>query len=147
MADNYPRTREGLEKIGFSRLTKSAVCRACDAPIEWWKTRNGKKIPMTVNVHGTAEELVMHLDLCPGRRQFLGAGSGADARPPRKFTNEEAVRNMRQRTNARVVVIITDDGHEAAWRDGIPGEDLRSDLIAAANFVRTAVNGKEAKRG
>jgi len=149
MADNYPRTRQGLERARFSLLQRHATCKGCDAPIEWWKTPTGKKIPMTAKlVNGPLDELVMHMEVCPNRGEFRGAASGPNARPPLKYTNEEAVRNMRDRTGARVVVLVDDNGCTAAWRDGLPGEDLRHDLISAGNFVRAEVNkGEEAKRG
>lgn len=145
MADNYPRTRLGLERARFKKLPGKANCRGCDAPIEWWETPNGKKIPITVNIRGRFEELVMHLDSCPNRGEFHGAAAG-DPRPPRKYTNEDAVRAMRDRTDARVVVLITDTGAVASWRKDIPAEELRQDLISAGNFVRTEIQKQEAKR-
>jgi hypothetical protein len=142
MAD-YPRTRVGLERAGFSRITKAAVCRGCDAPIEWWKTPTGRKIPLTVTIRGQFEQLTMHMESCPNRGQFKGAASGPGAPKPGKYTNEAAVGAMRDRTNARVVILIEENGAVAAsWRKDIPAEDLRHDLISAANFVRNAVNEK-----
>jgi hypothetical protein len=136
--NDYPRTRQGLEKAGFHK-TGNGVCRGCDAPIEWWKTPRGKSIPITVIIRGRFEELVMHAESCPNRGEFLGAEAGANARPPRKYSNEEAVRAMRDRTNARVVVLIDDNGTTAYWRSGIPAEDLRNDLISAGTFVRAEI--------
>lgn len=145
MADNFPRTRQGLERALFKKLPGKANCRGCDAPIEWWETPKGRKIPMTVTIRGSFEELTMHLDACPNRGEFHGAPAG-DARPPQKYTHLDAVHAMRDRTDARVVVLVTDTGAVAAWRKDIPAEELRQDLISAANFVRAEIHKQEAKR-
>jgi hypothetical protein len=144
---DYPYTREGLVNAHFALLQRRAVCKGCDGPIEWWETPKRRKIPMSVKlVDGPRDEMTLHLEVCPNRQEFLGAQSGPGTRPPRKYTNEEAVRAMRDRTNARVVVLIDENGTVASWRKDIPAEDLRHDLISAANFVRTAANEEEAKR-
>lgn len=42
-----PDTKEGFEAIGWI-LDNEARCRYCDEQIEWWITRDGKKIPISV---------------------------------------------------------------------------------------------------
>jgi hypothetical protein len=131
--------RAGYKKTG------DGICKGCGAPIEWWKTTNGKSIPMNPakDEHTPTEA---HFATCPNSKDFKGADA-ASAAPEKKSTlgpsMAEDARRLRQKHNARVVVVIDDFGTAAYWRNGIPAEDLRHDLISAGNFVRNEVAKKE----
>ena len=43
-----PTKREDLVALGYV-YDNDAFCRGCGAPIEWWITPKGKKMPMSVN--------------------------------------------------------------------------------------------------
>jgi hypothetical protein len=43
----FPETKEALEAAGYV-FDNEGRCRGCGAPIEWWITPNGKKMPMIV---------------------------------------------------------------------------------------------------
>jgi hypothetical protein len=42
-----PEKKEDLEAMGYT-FDNDAMCRGCQAPIEWWITPKGKKMPMSV---------------------------------------------------------------------------------------------------
>jgi len=42
-----PQNREELVAMGYV-FDNDACCRGCGAPIEWWVTPRGKKMPMSV---------------------------------------------------------------------------------------------------
>jgi len=42
-----PEKREDLVAMGYV-FDNEATCRGCQAPIEWWVTPKGKKMPMSV---------------------------------------------------------------------------------------------------
>jgi hypothetical protein len=42
-----PQNREDLMAMGYV-FDNEAKCRGCGAPIEWWITPKGKKMPMSV---------------------------------------------------------------------------------------------------
>lgn len=59
----FPKTLGELTAAGYEH-EGTANCKACKAPIEWWSTPNGKKIPMD---HGTATP---HWSTCPNADDF-----------------------------------------------------------------------------
>jgi hypothetical protein len=141
---SFPKNRHEMERMGY-RKTGDAVCKGCGANIEWWKTTAGKPIPYDP-IRGDYDAAVAHWATCPNAKDFKGAASTPDAPPPAKYTPEQQVRLLRDRTNARVVVLTTDDGTYSAWRTGIPAEELRQDLISAGNFVRNEIQKQEAAK-
>ena len=73
-----PEKREDLVAMGYV-FDNEAFCRGCGAPIEWWITPNGKKMPMSVlEVHKTESAVspvvgyrrVPHWSDCPNAKDF-----------------------------------------------------------------------------
>jgi hypothetical protein len=137
---DFPKTRHEMERAGYRLTSALAICKGCGAAIEWWKTKAGKSIPMNPAKSDDAPTEA-HWATCPNAKDFKGAAATPAARPLGRFeTAERDVRNMRELNDARVVVMIDQFG---TWKEGIPGEDLRHDLISAGNFVRNQIAKKE----
>ena len=47
MALKYPVTSDELKAEGYE-YDNDGTCRGCQAPIEWWITKGGKKMPMSI---------------------------------------------------------------------------------------------------
>jgi hypothetical protein len=60
---------------------------------------------------------------------------------------ENDVRALLTKHDARVVVLIREDRQTAFCRVGVPPEDLRQDLITAANWVRDMATKNGAHHG
>jgi hypothetical protein len=144
---DFPKTQREMVRAGYKRIS-SSVCKRCGATIEWWQTVNGKKIPM--DPAGTDYAPVeTHWNTCPNAKEFKGgadAQSSAEPAPanmtPAPGSLEAIARDievLRRKYNARVIVLVDDFGTTARWRGGLPGEDLRHDLISAGNFVRAEI--------
>lgn len=63
----FPKTEQELHDQGYEKLNES-VCRddRCVAPLTWWLTPKGKRIPMN---RGTAET---HFATCIAADSFRG---------------------------------------------------------------------------
>lgn len=59
----FPKTEVDLEKAGYE-YEGSGRCRACNAEISWYRTPNGKRIPLD---EGTMEP---HWSTCPNADGF-----------------------------------------------------------------------------
>jgi hypothetical protein len=70
---SFPKTLDELTTAGY-RHEGTANCKACHAPIEWWHTPKGKKIPMD---HGTATP---HWSTCPSAADFRRPKVGRSTR-------------------------------------------------------------------
>jgi hypothetical protein len=73
-APKYPASSDELKAAGYEYDNDSA-CRGCQAPIEWWITPGGKKIPMSVIKPGdplktSAEVRQPHFVDCPEAANF-----------------------------------------------------------------------------
>jgi hypothetical protein len=136
-------TRHEMLRAGYERKGQSN-CKKCDAPMEGWKTTNGKMLPINADGGNDWMQTVPHWATCPSAKDFKGVPeSKAAPAPPVAKTDhrimqrrETAVRAMRERAGARVVVMVDDIGTIASWDPAVPGEDLRHDLISAGNFIR-----------
>lgn len=75
-----PESKGDLEKMGYV-FDNEARCRGCEAPIEWWITPRGKKMPMSVkevrndgtdNVLSPVVEIrrIPHWSDCPNAGDF-----------------------------------------------------------------------------
>lgn len=69
----FPKTLEEMTAQGYKH-EGTANCRACNAPLEWWLTPKGKKIPMD---HGTA---TAHWSTCPNAQDFRRPKAGRSTR-------------------------------------------------------------------
>jgi hypothetical protein len=70
----FPASSDELKKAGYEYDNDSAY-RGCHAPIEWWITPNGKKMPFTVKRAGdllkvTDEVRMPHWSDCPNAQDF-----------------------------------------------------------------------------
>lgn len=70
----FPASADELKAAGYEYDNDSA-CRGCQAPIEWWITPAGKKMPMTVKATGTllkasGDVRVPHWSDCPNAKDF-----------------------------------------------------------------------------
>jgi hypothetical protein len=142
---SFPGTKQELLRAKYTQTSANAICKGCQAPIEWWKTTSGKSIPMNPMADDYAVATA-HWSTCPNAKDFKGTDAAAAV--PEKQNSlpasmAEDARRLRQKHNARVVVVIDDFGTAAYWRNGIPAEDLRHDLISAGNFVRNEIAKKE----
>jgi monoamine oxidase len=169
---DFPKNLHEMIRMSY-RKTGDATCKGCGAQIEWWKTTNGHNIPMNPMPMQGADDhapAVPHWATCPKAKDFKAASAQckvselepvaqiaertelplapAQAGSARAMTAMEfAVRDLRRKYDARVVVLVREDGQTAFFRDGIAGEDLRSDLIATANYVRDCVVKRGANHG
>jgi hypothetical protein len=145
---SIPETRREMRKARYEFIA-SRKCNACPARIEFWKTTHGKTMIFDA-IEGDDTPVVSHFKTCPKADQFTKAKPGmapapaadpntpAGGRDPK--TIEQQLRSLQSRFRARAVVLIDDQGTIATWRNGLPAEELRTDLISAANFVRNEIS-------
>ena len=66
--------RVDLIAFGYVKLIDiqagEAHCSACNAPIEWWGTPRGKKMPFRVTMVEGVERLIPHFSDCPKATSF-----------------------------------------------------------------------------
>ncbi len=70
----FPATSDELKNAGYE-YDNDSTCRGCQAPIEWWITPSGKKMPMSVKKtatiqHATADIREPHFANCPNAADF-----------------------------------------------------------------------------
>jgi hypothetical protein len=138
-------TKHEMLRAGYKFLA-NAKCKSCGASIEWWLTTNKKKIPYDPLPANEDATTTPHWATCPKADEHRTPKFPATASPKTKtLVLDVLVRELRELANAKLVVMILDDGAVASWRNGISGEDLRQDLITEANSIRTHLN--EVQRG
>lgn len=142
----YEMRRASYEFKGTSK------CKSCDAPIEWWKTTHGKNIPYDP-IAGDEVQVTPHWATCPnadGHRKTPAEKGPAQAplsyKPLSKGGNqidamEREIEALCGRYSLRAVVLLHDGGRVFNYRLGIPAEDLRNEIISAANDIRNAIAG------
>jgi hypothetical protein len=66
----FPPTRDELIAAGY-RFSEHARCRGedCQREIEWWKTKDGKAMPIDLMLDGTSKP-VPHWTTCPNANDF-----------------------------------------------------------------------------
>jgi len=133
-------TKHEMLRAGYKFLS-NAKCKSCHAAIEWWLTTNKKKIPYDPLPANEDATTTPHWATCPKADEHRTPKQPAAAAPKTQELLEQLCRELRSRTDAKLVVVILDNASAASWRNGIPGEDLRSDLITEANSIRTHING------
>jgi len=143
MSDNVT-TLHDMKSAGYKFLGHH-VCKGCGADIEWWLTNNSKKIcfdPMPKSDH---EPTTPHWATCPNADDFRrNDKTDKAAKPSQRRASpdlQKEINRLRESTNARVIVAVLDNRQVAAWRNGLPGEDLRHELITAANSIRNHIQG------
>lgn len=142
---DHVRTLHEMKRAGYKFLNHH-VCKGCGADIEWWETNNGKKLPFDPMPKSDNADVTPHWASCPEADSFRRKDSGQQERKPAsqsvkqtKLDVKREINRLRDASDARIIVAILEDGGVAAWRDGIPSEDLRHDLITAANNVRNHI--------
>jgi hypothetical protein len=132
-------TLEDMRRAGYKFLSH-AVCKGCSADIEWWQTNNGKNIPFNPMPKSDQDETTPHWASCPKAKDFKPGGKSAPAAKPAPQPSLQAeINRLREATDARVIVALLDGRQVAAWRNGLQGEDLRHELITAANGIRNHI--------
>ncbi len=140
-----PETRYEMRRAMY-KLMGTSTCKGCAAPIEWWETTSGKKLPVNVQPAGDDVTVVAHFITCPKAAEFRRRDQPAAAAGPVETDaarRERLVATLRHATGARAIVAIYDDLTTFSYQEGVPGEDLRNDLIGAANVVRNHVQERE----
>jgi hypothetical protein len=129
-----PRDRYEMLRAGYEKKSDS-TCKACGAAIQWWKTKRGKSVPFnqfaTDDKH---EDAICHWQTCE-RRHHLDTKPAAPAPVTPTQAFPLAVRRLREAQKARIVVAIYDDGFAWSSIAGLPGDDIRHELINAANTI------------
>ena len=129
------------------KLLGEAACKGCGVRIEWWQTTNRRKMPF--NLGSFREKAVPHHTTCPDAGDFRSkpkADPPAAAPAPttdggkRLTYAEREIRNLQTRYKARVIVMLMDEGQVAAWRNDVPAEDIRHELITEANRLRSELS-------
>jgi hypothetical protein len=129
-------TKHEMLRAGYKFLG-NAKCKSCSAAIEWWLTTNKRKIPYDPLPANEDATTTPHWATCPKADEHHEKKQPATVAPKTQELLEQLCRELRSRTDAKVVVAILDNCSAASWRNGIPGEDLRQELITEANNIRT----------
>jgi hypothetical protein len=128
-------TKRDMLRAGY-RFRAVAECKGCGAQIEWWTTTNGARIPYDPQQDDDVK-MVAHFATCPKKEQFKSKRARADELQSKR---DDAVHQLAASLGARVVIACFEDGVSSfAWRNGIPGEDLKQEAITAANKLRWQV--------
>lgn len=143
-----PDTRNALVAAGWE-LRSTSHCRSCAAPIEWWQ-KPGQRITPMNPMSSLTGPAVSHFATCPNAAKHRkntrhnDAPSVTTAASQSKIdAHQEYLAAFRANSNARVIIAIYDDGTAAAWRKGLSGEDLRSELITEANSLRNHIEKEQ----
>jgi hypothetical protein len=130
-----PIRHDSLVRFGYTFKSASA-CKECQQAIEWWQTKAGKSV--CFNPAGSPSAIVVcHWDTCPVRKQQR------ERQGPPAFANKQAaVEDFRKRCRARVVMVLMDEGWHADVMPDLAAEEVKHELITAANALRRAMGGR-----
>lgn len=64
----FPKTWDALKESGYI-WTGDGECKGCGDPIMWFRTPNGKNMPVNQMSRGT-DEVVPHWAVCPEQDSF-----------------------------------------------------------------------------
>lgn len=64
----FPKTADEMKAQGYT-FSDDGTCKGCGDDIEWWKTPQGKNIPMNPMPRGT-NEAIAHWSTCTERDSF-----------------------------------------------------------------------------
>ena len=139
-------TRYEMLRAGY-KFKAHAKCKGCGAPIEWWVTAKGKNMPYDP-IADDEIQTVVHWATCPKADRFHNPeGRKGPDQPPKTYepvtSSADALAAMQREVQAlcgryrlRAAVLVHENGCVHCYRLGIPPEDLRSEIITAANKVR-----------
>lgn len=140
-------TKAEMIRAGYKFLN-AGKCKSCHAAIEWWLTTNGKKIPFNPMPPSDSSTVKPHWATCPNADDHRAPKQTKAAPAASKQTTgdllQRLVCELRDKFDAKAVVVVLEDCSASSWRRGLNGEDVRQDLITEANRVRTSI--VEAKR-
>lgn len=134
-------TKHEMLRAGYKFLG-NAECKSCHAAIEWWLTTNKKKMPYNPMPPSDYELVKPHWATCPKADEHRTPKPAAAAASTQERL-EQLCRELRSRTDAKVVVVILDNCSAASWRKDLSGEDLRQDLITEGNSIRRHIEGSQ----
>ena len=125
---SLPETRGQMLRARYVKLS-TVACKRCGSLIEWWQTTNGKRVPFDLG-NGSVDEIAkIHRMSCEAKLQAGDIAAELNA--------------LRDRYGARVIVLLTDEGSHAAWRNCLPAEDIAHELITEANRLRRELQSKD----
>jgi len=122
------------------KFLNPSKCKACGQPIEWWLTTRGSKIPFNP-IANYEVQTVAHRETCTRR----GPATTAPSYTPVARSADQLAALQREvealcgKYDLRAVLLLHNGGRVYNYRRGIPGEDLRSEIISAANEIRAAI--------
>lgn len=125
-----PWNRHEMLSAKYKLLSKKPTpCRdGCGALVEWWETTHGRKLlfdaPDPASRTPLLDRATPHWETCTKKRPTPAA--------PRKLT----VQQFAEQEQARLVLVLREDGFSYAAKNGEPADDLRHELITAANEIR-----------
>lgn len=135
-------SRYEMLRAGY-QFSGHAKCKQCGAPVEWWLTNNGRKVCLNPISHDEALTEA-HRRTCdkapaagaPGPDQtessYHQTGHAADA----LAAMQREVKVLCAKYRLRSAILIHQNGCVHSYLLGIPPEDLRNEIITAANKVR-----------
>lgn len=126
--------RQNMEKFGY-KFKKESTCKDCGEAIDWWLTKNGRSVPFH-RAKSPGEIMRCHWNRCTKRKGQTASSS------PSTANFQKVVQQFRSSSHARVVLVLTKDGWNAATMDGLEPEDVRHELITAANELKRAMGGR-----
>jgi len=148
---DLPQNRREMVRTGYKFLNHGA-CKSCEAPIEWWLTSKGKKMPFNPAPAGADDvygaEAIVHFDTCTARN--TPSAPATELAKLGRLGVEGEIDRMRGRHNARAMFVLLDcDGYAFSIRNTEQSEDLLSCIIEVANAARDFLKAKEqeASRG
>ena len=140
-------SRYEMRRAGY-KFSGAAKCKACDAPVEWWLTNKGNKLPFNPIADDECQTET-HWQTCPSADSFRKRNreTKGPAETPKSYTPatssadalaamQREVQQLCGKYRLRAAVLVHENGCVHCYRLGIPPEDLRSEITTAANQVR-----------
>ncbi len=138
-------TREEMLRASYE-FKNLGNCRGCGARIEWWLTTNKRRIPFDPIASDQADA-VPHWATCPKANDFAGKAKKALAPIVKESVDAAAMQKtviqVCERFGLRAAIFLREGGAIYTYKHGIPAEDLRSEIITAANRVRDDIRKGE----
>ena len=126
-------SRYEMRRAGY-KFSGAAKCKACDAPVEWWLTNKGNKLHWQTFPNADSFRKRNRETKGPAEtpKSYTPATSSADA----LAAMQREVQQLCGKYRLRAAVLVHENGCVHCYRLGIPPEDLRSEIITAADQVR-----------
>ncbi|MFC6645482.1 hypothetical protein ACFQBQ_07755 [Granulicella cerasi] len=151
--NNSTPTKIRLQNWGYI-FVKNTTCRSCEQQVEVWKTKNGKDV-LYDPASTSREAMTCHFVSCPVRSGRRAAKADIEERSSDRPANmadamqqsvTDDIQRMLQQIHARhhaqaVVIVYPDGAWQAVWTETAHAEDVRTNMITAANGVRVHMQG------